>query len=198
MIARLRAMAFVALACAACGSSPDPVYYAMRAVDPATPRHRAWAHLIEVRKVGLPGYLDRTEIVRKVAHYRLGIAGGQSWSEPLTAMLGRLLSTDLANRLEGSFVFSEASPISTAPDAVVGVDIQRFDCGDDDTLVMDAEVSVEKAPAHTIVFTKRVALQTRVGASDTTALVAAMSSQVGQLADVIAVALATSDSAGGS
>jgi len=176
---------------AACGSSPDPIYYAMAPSHATGAGQPGWAHLVELRRPALAGYLDRAEIVSRVVDYRLRVASGESWSEPLGDMIGRLLGENLANRLPGTIVFSESSPISASPDAVVSVDIQRFDLGDDGAVTLLAEVTVEKPPSHAPLGSRRVELRARPAASGTVGLVGAMSSLLGQLADVIAVYLRT-------
>jgi uncharacterized protein len=176
-----------ALALVGCGSSPEPAYYAMApARGVAEP---GWAHLIQLRRTALAGYLDRAEIVSRVSSYRLRVASGDSWSEPLGDMVGRLLGEDLADRLPGSIVFTEASPISADPDAVVSLDIQRFDMGDDGVVTLLAEVTVERPPSRSAVGSRRVELHLRPSGSSTSALVGAMSTLLGQLADDVAVYL---------
>jgi uncharacterized protein len=181
----------LALFLPACGSSPEPVYYAMAAVH--GPPRAGWAHLVELRRVALAGYLDRAEIVSRVVAYRMRVAAGESWSEPLGDMVGRLLGEDLSARLPGSIVFTEASPISADPDAIVSVDIQRFDRGEDGAVVLLAEVTVEKPPSHTAIASRRVELSVRPAGTDTPALVGAMSSLLGQLADLVAAYLRSAE-----
>jgi uncharacterized lipoprotein YmbA len=148
-----------------------------------------WAHLVEVRRPALAGYLDRVEIVSGVVGYRLRLASGDSWGEPLSDMVARLLSEDLADRLRGSIVFTETSPISAVPDAVVSVDIQRFDAGEDGTVTLLAEISVESSPNHASIGSRRVELRLRPSGYGTAGLVSAMSNLLGQLADNVAVFL---------
>ncbi len=173
----------LAVGALACGSSPDPIYYAMAPVRGA--RQAGWAHMIELRRPALAGYLDRGEIVRRVVDYRLRVSSGESWSEPLGDMIARLVEEDLAERLPGSIVFAEGSPISSDPDAVVSVDISRFDVGDDGQLTLLAEIAVERPPNHTSVGSRRVELQMRPAGRGTEALVGAMSDLLGKLADDI-------------
>jgi uncharacterized lipoprotein YmbA len=168
-----------------CGSSPDPIYYAMAPTRGVV--EAGWAHVIELRRPALAGYLDREEIVSRVVDYRLRVAGGASWSEPLGDMIGRLIEEDLAERLPGSVVFTETSPISTDPDAVVSVDIQRFDRGDDGQVVLLAEVTVERPPSRMPIRTRRLKLQVRPRGPETAALVGAMSALLGQLADDVSL-----------
>jgi uncharacterized protein len=167
-----------------CGSSPDPIYYSLAAAPGA--HQSGWAHLIELRKPAIAGYLDRAEIVGRVVDYRLRIASGDSWSEPLGDMVGRILGEDLADRLPGSIVFTETSPISADPDAVVSIDIQRFDMGSDGVVTLLAEMTVEKPPKHTAIASRRIELHSRPSGSSTASLVASMSTMLGQLADAVA------------
>jgi uncharacterized lipoprotein YmbA len=179
--------ALVGIVAPACGSSPDPVYYSL-AANPMTPgaAHASWAHVIKLRRPALAGYLDRTDIVSRVANYRLHVASGDSWSEPLGDMIGRVLAEDLSQRLAGSVVFTEMSPISADPDAVVSVDIQRFDAGSDGTLTLRAEVAVERAKDRVPIAVETIELHGRPASSDTASLVAAMSDLVAQLAARVA------------
>lgn len=182
-------LAAAALDVTACGSSPEPVYYTMAPKEGA-PR-AGWAHLIELRKPALAGYLDRAEIVSRVVAYRLRIASGDSWSEPLGDMIGRLLSDDLAARLPGSLVFTELSPIAADPDAIVSLDVERFDLGEEGFVVLVAEVTVERPTSHAPVASRRLVLKMAPAGPDTASLVAAMSSLVGRLSDVVASYLRT-------
>jgi uncharacterized protein len=177
----------VTLTSTGCGSSPEPIYYAMAPARGAPAP--GWARLIQLRRPALAGYLDRAEIVSRVVDYRLRIASGESWSEPLGDMIGRLLGEDLAERLPGSIVFAEASPISADPDAIVSVDIQRFDMGEDGAVTLLAEVAVEKPPSRAAIASRRIELRARPPGGGTAGLVAAMSALLGQLADAVSVYL---------
>jgi uncharacterized protein len=190
-LATLSAMLFAtALACG-CGSSPEPVYYAMAPAH-GTPRP-GWARVIELRRPALAGYLDRAEIVSSVATYRLRLASNEDWSEPLGDMVGRLMGEDLADRLPGSIVYSELSSLASHPDAVVSLDLQRFDRGADGVVSLVAEITVERMPSHVPVGVRRVELRRRPSGSGTGALVAAMSEMLGELADVVAPYLREGD-----
>jgi len=186
-------VATCSLQSAACGSSPEPIYYALSPSDVAHPPRGAasWAHLIKVRRPAIAGYLDRAEIVSRVTDYRLRVASGESWSEPLGDMVGRVLGEDLSDRLHGSVVFTEASPISPDPDAVVSVDIQRFDAGDDGTVTLRAEIAVERGLDHRSVAARNVDIKAHLATTGTPALVRAMSDLLGQLADQVAFDLAS-------
>jgi uncharacterized lipoprotein YmbA len=175
------------LASSACGSSPDPNYYALSPSPEAqsTGPRASWAQLIKLRRPAIAGYLDRAEIVSRVSDHRLRVASGDSWGEPLGDMAGRVLSEDLSQRLRGSVVFMETSPISASPDAVVSVDIQRFDVGNDGAVTLRAEIAVERSSDHSVVGIRNIELHLRPSATDTASLVAAMSDLLAQLAGQI-------------
>ncbi len=187
----------VVLALAAC-ASPDTTYFTLGEV-PGTPiasLSPAAPHVVELRRPGLPGYLDRTDIVSRNVNDRLELAKFQSWAEPIGDMTGRVLAADLSQRLPGVSVFSEASAISADPDARIDLDLQRFGAGADGVVRLDAQIAVEPSRGHRVA-TRRVNIAVTPGAPTTSALVAAMSAALGQLADQIALLISPSLSAAG-
>jgi uncharacterized lipoprotein YmbA len=155
---------------AACGSSAEPTFYALA---PSGGRAAAvQAHVIEVRRPGLAGYLDRSDIVGRVASYRLRVSSGERWGEPLGDMIERVLAQDLA------------------ADARVALDVQRFELGHDGEVTLAAQVVVEGKDEHSAIAARGFTLKARPDGSDTRPLVATMSSLLGQLADRIALLLA--------
>ena len=95
-----RRMLLAGLALAGC-ASPDPELYRLVAV-PGAPRAGA-PRLIELRRVGVPAYLDRSQIIRAVAESRLEALGAR-WAEPFGDMVTRVLAEDLMQRLTGTTV----------------------------------------------------------------------------------------------
>ena len=69
-------------------TSPQVDLYTLAAV-PGTAPHIS-ARSVELRRVGLAGYLDRPEIVRSAADYRLQLSEQERWGEPLGGMIGRV------------------------------------------------------------------------------------------------------------
>jgi uncharacterized lipoprotein YmbA len=151
------------------------------------PASGAAPHNIEIRRIGLAGYLDRPGIVRSSDDYKLTIATDDRWGEPLGGMLLRVLAEDLSQRLPGSSVYSDAGAISANPDAIVEVDLQRLNADASGTVTLVAQVSVGPGTGRATTRTLR-ASQTPKSAS-TSDYVGAMSALVGELADVIAVML---------
>ena len=78
---------------AACGASPDPVYYTIATrTGPDLP---AGPKIVLLKDIGLASYLDRREIVRSSEGYKLDVMANDWWGEPLGGMLGRVLVVEL-------------------------------------------------------------------------------------------------------
>ena len=127
-------------------ASPDPAIYTLRAVNGGVLGGGPVA--IKIARPGLAGYLDRPEIVRDSSVSRLALSGGERWGEPLGDMVGRVLALDLAQRLPGSSVFTEAGTISVDPSATVELDIQRFDLDTSGAVVLLVQTAVEQGRSH--------------------------------------------------
>ena len=165
-------------------SSPDPTYYTLSATQgPALPGQSL---TVEVRRPGLAGYLDRADVVLKSAGYTLAVNSQVRWAEPLGDMIGRVLSEDLGQRLPGSSVFAESGAISATPDVRVEVDVLRFDEDGSGTVVLQAEVAVERGTSHQPLATRHVALTAQPGGPGAAALAASLSGLLGQMSDQIA------------
>jgi uncharacterized lipoprotein YmbA len=170
------------LALAGC-SSPDPTLYTL---DPAPGQAVATNfHTIEVRKPGLAGYLDRSDIVLKNSAYKLSTNSQERWGEPLGDMIGRVLTQDLTQRLPGAGVFDQSGAITAYPDARLEVDILTFDPGASGDVTLNASYALESGTGHHPIASRHVTLTapTTGGAAN---LAATMSALLGQLADQIA------------
>jgi uncharacterized lipoprotein YmbA len=168
-------------------SSPEPDYHRLTMV-PGVPR-RMPPRAVEVRRVGLPGYLDRSEIMRAGPGTRLEALRNMRWGEGLGGMVGRVLAEDLAQRLPGCTVFNEAGSIALTADATIETEIQRFEAEQSGSVGLAAQVAIRSGssrPNAARVF--RVAAP--VAGPGAAAVAAAMSAALGQLADGIAAALA--------
>ncbi len=171
-------------------SSPEPAYYTLAAVpgvgQPGGPAK------IELRRLGLAGYLDRSEIVRANGAYSLRLNGAERWGEPFGDLVARILAEDLTQRLPGSSVFTSAGSITAEADATVEMDVQRFDADASGQAVLLAQVAVSRGRARASAMTRVVRLIVPPASASTSDLVAAMSKALGQLADAVAAMLRTS------
>lgn len=177
----------VASLLAGCGSSKEPTLYAL-ASRPGQPQAGA-PRLVELRRPGIAGYLDRSVIVTKVASYKLRMDADERWAEPLGDMIGRVLQQDLSTRLSESNVFVEAGAISAAPDAIVSVDITRFDADDAGRVTLQAQVVVERVSGTRKQIARSLSFDATPKNGDTGELVATMSNLVSELSDTLVAML---------
>jgi uncharacterized lipoprotein YmbA len=184
-----RSFACLALpALASACSSSDPVLYTLE-MKPG-PQFAKSPPVVQVRDIGLARYLDRREIVRSSADYKLGLAANDWWGEQLGGMLSRVIVLGLSQRLPSSSVYAEGGAISADPNAVLAVNIQRLEPDASGTRVeLLAQAAVEfNRPRRTanrgFRITKPIAAPTVAGQ------VAATSDAVGELTDGLAALLA--------
>ena len=170
------------MALAAC-TSPSPTLYTI-AVEPG-PTVSGGPKTVELRSVGLAGYLDRSEVVRSATGYRVDIVSNDTWAEPLGQMIGRVLALELSQRLPNSDVFPERGAISTTADATIALNIERMDLDQDGSLKLIAEAEVEFRHGREPVI-KTFQITQRTTSAATPDVVAAISAAIGQLADGLA------------
>ncbi len=175
----------VAAALGAC-SSPEPALYAIAPVSGTV--QTSGPKAIQLRQIGLARYLERSQIVRSSENYRLDVRANDWWGEPLAPMVSRVLIEELGQRLPHSIVFGEAGAVSTTPDAVIELNVQRLDENASGALLLQAQASVGfkgRNPPTLRSFQFTAPLEGK----DARAEVAAISSAIGQLADGLAVML---------
>ena len=175
--------AALTLAIASC-SSPDPSYYTLAAIR-GTPLPGGPA-LVELRRPGIAGYLDRSEITRSNTPYQLKLTSGERWGEPFGDMVGRVLAEDLNSRLAGSSVFTSAGAISADAGVRVEIDIQRFDADAGGQLVLAAQVALTRNQNRGEPITRSVRINVTPSGTTTAAYVAAMSQALARASDDIA------------
>lgn len=181
-----RWVVLVGLALAAC-SSPEPSYYTLAPL-PGAVQGGAPA-LIELRRPGIAGYLDRSEIVRSNSPYQLRLNGGERWGEPFGDMVARVLAEDLHNRLPGTTVFTSTGGISADTGARVEIDLQRFDADASGQVQLLAQVAVTRRNNRETATAESLRIAVPVSGSTTRDYVQAMSQALGQMADRVAAQL---------
>jgi uncharacterized lipoprotein YmbA len=171
----------------ACTRSSDPRLYTLVA-DKGRDTHEASA-TIEVRRPSIAGYLDRREVVRAVKSERLDVAGDSNWAEPLDAMIGRVLATNLALRLPNSQVLTDLNSLGVVADVRIDSEIQRFEQGPEG-LVLRAVIAVRRGAETKPASVEVIELKDGVDGGGTEAVISAMNALLGRLADRVAGSLA--------
>src|SRR6185503_3368533 len=187
-IGRRRLACLVLPALASACSSAEPVLYTLP-VKPG-PEFPRSPPVVQLRDIGLARYLDRREIVRSSADYKLGVANNDWWGEQLGGMLSRVIVLGLSQRLPASSVYAEGGAISADPNAVLAVNIQRLEPDAAGTGVeLLAQASVEfNRPRRTANRSFQIAKP--ITARTVAGQVAATSDAIGELTDGLAALLA--------
>ncbi|MFC3124908.1 membrane integrity-associated transporter subunit PqiC [Pseudoroseomonas globiformis] len=189
-LTRRHALLALPLLGAACASA-EADYYRLEPAD--GPARQGTPRVIELRRVGLARYLDRSEIVRAGAPGRIELLPGARWAEPPGEMLGRVLAENLTRRLPGSTVFSEGAAITADSDAVAELEVQRFEDSGNGQVVLVAQAVVQPGTARASrrrQLNRTLDLEVPIQGSSTLATVQAMSLAAGRLADGLADMLA--------
>jgi len=115
----------------ACASTPPPRLYVYAPGD-------AWRdvsvrdaetseYTIRFADVKLPAYLDRPNIVTRIAENEINAAPFHRWGMPLNQTVSELLRETVAGKLPDSFIDANAASSSHRPGYLVQVNIIRLD-----------------------------------------------------------------------
>jgi hypothetical protein len=133
-------------------------------------------------------YLEGSQIVRSSENYRLDVMSNDWWGEPLSAMLSRVLTEELGQRLPQSTVIGETGAVSASPDATVELNVQRLDEDASGNVILQAQASVSfKGRPGPVLRSYRFVVTPPT--PDIQGEVTAISSAVGELADGLALML---------
>jgi hypothetical protein len=141
-----------------------------------------------VQQIATAHYLERSQIVRSSENYRLDVMSNDWWGEPLAAMLSRVLTEELGQRLPQSTVIGETGAVSAAPDATIELNMQRLDEDASGNVVLQAQASVSfKGRPGPVLRSFRFVVTPPT--PDIQGEVTAISTAVAQLADGLALML---------
>ena len=187
-----------ALLLAGCGSfsaRPDPSrFFTLSAVAQAEDTSMKRADdspgiSLGIGPVTLPGYLDRQEIVIRVAQNQINLAENDRWAEPLEENFSRVLSQNVAAILRADRVNAYPWPIDKKPLYQVEVEVLRFEAN----TAQEAQLSARWAVRHTGNKDSARYRETRFSrpakARSTDAAVAALSEVLGDFSREIAAAI---------
>jgi len=167
---------------AAC-SSPSPVLYTIAPVQ--GPVQPGGPKVIVLQQISTAHYLERSQIVRSSENYRLDVMSNDWWGESLSAMLSRVLTEELGQRLPQSTVIGETGAVSASPDATVELNVQRLDEDASGNVILQAQASVSfKGRPGPVLRSFRFVVTPP--AADIQGEVTAISTALGQLADGVA------------
>ena len=162
---------------------PSPVLYTIAPVQ--GPVQSGGPKVIVLQQIATAHYLERSQIVRSSENYRLDVMSNDWWGEPLSAMLSRVLTEELGQRLPQSTVIGETGAVSASPDATIELNVQRLDEDASGNVVLQAQASVsfKGRPGPVLRSFRFVVTPPAAGIQGE---VTAISTALGQLADGLA------------
>jgi uncharacterized protein len=142
MINRLTLSCLVAVALAACSSSPPVHYHTLLA--PVASAQIASANapfLIEVLPVGIPPQLDQAQLVVRQGNSQIAVVDGERWAGPLADEFRNALSTQLTQRLHTQDVAGLTAP-KDQPVLRIKVQVRRLDAWPGQSVQLEADWSL--------------------------------------------------------
>lgn len=143
--------------------------------------------------ITLPGYLDRQEIVIRVAPNQLNLSENDRWAEPLEENFTWVLAQNLAAILGVERVSAYPWPIDKRPLYQVQVEVLRFEANTAHEVQLSARWSVRNTGKNDAPRYRETRLSRPAKARSTDAAVAALSDALGDFSREIAEAIASMD-----
>jgi uncharacterized lipoprotein YmbA len=173
-----------------CASSPPVQFYALEPTVPESPAVHGTPGILQITRVRIPPVLDRQQIVRESAPYRIEINDQNRWSAPVDQMIQQVLTRDLLRILPPGNVALPRAP-TTAETRRIVVDILRFAADPANTIQLEANWSVMSTAPDTPACTRSIKLSQPAASSSYTDIVQSMSAVLGQASVQIAAASAS-------
>jgi len=190
----LLALGGCALTIAGCrGSAPTRFYVltplagAQAASSPTAPARTSLA--VGVRRVALPDYLDRPQIVTRIGPSELALAEFDRWAGPLADEFPRVLVANLGAMIPSDHVVLFPWPRGAQVDYEVIVEVAQFEGRLGGECALVARWTIYGREKKGLLTTVKSTLSERTTGSDYNAMVAAQSRLVASLSREIAAAL---------
>jgi uncharacterized protein len=187
-----------ALALAGCtnfSAQPDPSRFftlsALSQGEEGAEKHPAQAPNLSfgIGPVSLPGYLDRQEIVTRIAQNQIRLSDYDRWAEPLEESIARVVSQNVASILRAERITSYPWPIDRRPLYQVELEMLRFETNNSQEAHLAARWTVRNTGKKDSVRYRATRLSRPARASSTDASIAALSEVLEDLSRQIADAI---------
>jgi uncharacterized protein len=185
-------LALCAVAMAGCLSPrrDNSRFFQLSAVgaDPASVASRQI--LVGLGPIKMPAYLDRQEVVTRVAPNRLELSGEDRWAEPLDSDFTRVLAQNLASDLGTQRIIFYPWYNTTLVDYQVKINVYRFEADKDGKVDLTAHWQVLSGTGKLLIVRDSSYVET-AKPGDASDAAAAMSRALGRLSRDIASAIET-------
>lgn len=125
------------LGLAACGPS-EPARFYLLSPQPSAASARAVGPVVFIDQATVAPYLDRAQLVSRVAPDQVAFAELRTWAEPVTSMITRYVVDALGDRLGPDRVLETPARRDLVPEFRLALDVQRFDGDQAGIMVLDA------------------------------------------------------------
>lgn len=142
------------LGLAGCGSS-EPTRFYLLSPEPTAAAQPVAGPVVFVDQATIAPYLDRAQIVSRVAPDQVAFSDVRTWAEPVTSMITRYLVDELGMRFGPDRVLETPARRDLTPDLRLTLDVQRFDGDQAGLMVLDARWTLLAGPDERFVATGR-------------------------------------------
>jgi uncharacterized lipoprotein YmbA len=146
-----------------------------------------------VGPVTLPGYLDREEIVVRMAQNRLRLLEYDRWAEPLDENIARVISQNIAHFVRAERIHAYPWPIDRRPVYQVEIDVLRFEADAEHQARLSTRWLVRNTSRKDRILFRETRLSRPVQGRSTEASVAALSETLAELSREVAAAIQEMD-----
>lgn len=170
-------------------------YYVLTALSPGASAESSLPSSSQLLSIGLgpvvlPGYLDRSELVARLAPNELHVADNDRWGEPLVEGFRRILRQDLCVLLGTDRVVQYPFHAKSPPALVLTVDVSHFEpIGTEARVKLVARWSLRAGDGRVLAGDETTVLEPITDGEGRGAEVAAMSRALGRLAGTLVSAV---------
>ena len=175
--------------------TPETRFYVLDALaqdtQPVTGARGASPIVVDLTSVAIPQYLRRPQIVTRVSANRLVLSEFDNWGGSLEKNILRCMASNLSILLDTSDIHVAARRLPTDVRARIEVEVIRYERGPDNRVTLEAQWRLLGGDRdRTPIASKVSTLQSEpLSGQDVASTVAAMSTLLGQLSQLVAEAV---------
>jgi len=166
------------------------------ATDPEPGHHESADLTLGLGPVVLPGYLDRTPLVRRTADNEIAVSANDRWAEPLGYAFATTLRQNLVVLLGTPRVVLHPWLPASHPALAVEVDVQRFEASGNGDVALAAEWNVRRAADGTVLVARLYRVTEHAEGEGSDEVAAALSRALGGFSREVAAAVRDEHAAG--
>jgi uncharacterized lipoprotein YmbA len=185
--------------CSILAPQPDPsrFYVLTPSVDQTTPPGVAGTSTLGLGPIKFPDYLDRSQIVTRVAPNQVVFSDVARWAEPLDRNFSRVLGENLSRLLNTERVVSLPTFVPVVAKYEIPIEVLRFESDDKGVVELSARWAIRNPAEGKLLHTSESHITETATEPGTKAMVAALSAAVGKLGSEIADAIRQQSAEGG-